>query len=419
MSQQVSAQTTRWAQWRGDRLNSISTDPNAPADVDAKTAIKWRTELPGPAGASPIVWDDRVFLTSVDGDQAGDKLLLLCLGTDGKLIWKQELAGQNQNFRDSANSASPSPSTDGKHVWVMMSDGIVHCFTIGGELVWKRELQTDYGQFEIQFGMSSTPILDRGRLYITLIHGDMRDGTKTSEGHILALDAATGKEIWHHRRLTDATSENLHSYTSPTIYRDDQRAFLISHGADYVTGHSLEDGSEIWRCGGINIKGTNYNPYLRFVASPSCAPDLIVVPSAKRGPVIGLRPDLSGDVTGKPESRKWKMDVGTPDVASPLIYEGLVYLAEESGTLRCLDARDGKVVYQKRLLAGNHRSTPVAAAGRVYLTGRDGELVVVKAGREFEVVSKVDFNEETTASVAIANGVVYVRTFNALYAIGN
>jgi outer membrane protein assembly factor BamB len=419
LSPTVAAQTSRWSQWRGERLDSVSLDQNVPADVSASLAIKWRTELPGPAGASPVVWDDRIFLTSVDGEESGDKLLLLCFGLDGKQIWKQELAGRNQNFRDNANSASPSPSTDGKHVWVMMSDGIVHCFTVDGQLVWKKALQEEYGQFDIQFGMSTTPILDRGRIYITLIHGDMRDAVKTSTGHVVALDATTGKEIWHHQRLTDATSENTHSYASPTIYRDEEREFLISHGADFAIGHSLDDGSEIWRCGGINVPGPAYNPYLRFVASPSCGAGLIVIPSAKRGPVIGLKPDIKGDVTDKQMARKWKLDVGTPDVATPLVYDGLVYLADEGGLLRCLDASTGEVVYQKRLLAGNHRSSPVGAAGRIYLTGRDGNLVVVKSGKNFELISNLELDEETTASVAIANGIVYVRTFRALYAIGN
>jgi outer membrane protein assembly factor BamB len=408
-----------WPQWRGQKLDSVSTDSNVPSDLSPKSALKWRVELPGPAGASPIVWDNNIFVTTIDGDQNGDEMLLLCFGLDGKQKWKKTLEGRNQNYRDNANSASPSPSTDGKHVWVMMSNGILHCFTVGGDLVWKKDLQTAYGAFDIQFGMSSTPVLDRGRLYICLLHGDMRDMSRTSVGHVIAFNAENGEEIWYHKRLTNAVAENVHSYTSPTIYRDSEREFLITHGADFVIGHSLEDGSELWRCGGINVKGASYNPFLRFVASPACVPGLIVVPSAKRGPVLGLNPNLSGDVTNDSSALKWKLGAGTPDVSTPLIYDGYVYLAEERGTLRCLNAETGETVYEKnRLFSADHRSTPVAAEGKIFVTSRNGDLIVLKAGVNPEIISRVSLKEETTASVAIANGIIYVRTFNALYAFG-
>lgn len=409
-----------WPQWRGQNLDSVSGEEQVPDDVAADNALKWRVEMPGPAGASPIVWGDQLFVTSIDGENDGDDMLLLCYGVDGELKWKKNLEGKNRNYRDNANSASPSPSTDGKHVWVMMADGILHCFTVDGELVWKKDLQKEYGRFDIQFGMSSTPVLDRDRLYLSLIHGDMRDMRTTSVGHVVALNAQTGEQVWYHKRLTDAVSENTHSYTSPTIYRDEEREFLITHGADFAIGHSLEDGSELWRCGGINIRGQDYNPFLRFVASPAAIPGLIVIPSAKRGPVLGLKPDLRGDVTSVPDAKKWKMDFGTPDVSTPLIYDGLVYLAEEGGSLKCVDAETGEIVYeQKRLFARDHRSTPVAANGKIYLTARNGDLIVFKAGREFAELSRRSLKEETTASVAIANGVVYVRTFDALYAFRN
>lgn len=408
-----------WSQWRGESWNSVSSDDNAPSAISQPKNLLWRVELPGPAGASPIVWEDRIFVTSTEGSRDGANMVLLCIGTNGEQVWKQQLEGRNKNSRDSANSASPSPCTDGQHVWVMMGNGILHCFTIDGDLVWKKNLQNEYGKFNIQFGMSTTPILDQGRIYLTLIHGNLRDHRTTSVGHVVALDAKTGDEVWYHKRLTDGIAENTQSYASPIIYRDDQREFLISHGADYVIGHSLKDGSEIWRCGGFNPKGDGYNPTLRLVASPASVPGMIVAPTAKRGPVLCLKPDLEGDATGDTKNLHWKLDRGTPDVASPVIYDGYVYLADEKGVLSCLDAESGKIQYQQRLLAGNHRSTPVAAGAHIFVAGRKGRLFVVKAGPEFKLVSKIDLAEETTASPAIANGRLYVRTFEALYAFGN
>ncbi len=411
------ATADNWSQWRGPKWDSISHETDVPDSITAENQ-RWRIPLPGPGGASPIVWENQVFVTTTEGDNDGASMFLMCFGIDGELQWKKQLDGKNQNSRDSANSASPSPSTDGKHVWVMMSNGILHCFTVAGELVWKKDLQAEYGKFDIQFGMTSTPILDQGIIYLALIHGDMSSKTKTSVGHVIALDAATGDEKWYHKRLTDGVAENTHSYASPCIYRDEDRAFLITHGADFVIGHSLADGSELWRCGGFNPKGDSYNPYLRLVASPTPVEGMIVVPTAKRGPVLSLATSLSGDVTKNENSMHWQMDRGTPDVASPLIYDGLVYLGDEKGVLVCLDAKDGEILYQERLFASNHRSTPVAANGRIYITSRDGFVYVVKAGRKFELISKLDLKEETTSSPAISNGVVYIRTFNALYAFG-
>lgn len=160
-----------------------------------------------------------------------------------------------------------------------------------------------------------------------------------------------------------------------------------------------------------------YHNTLRFVASPAVAPGLIIVPSAKRGPVQALRPTLSGDATGKDGSMVWQMARGTPDVPSPLIHDGLVYLCSEMGILTVVDAKTGENVYTERLHNQRHRSSPVYADGHVYMCARDGVISVVKAGREFELVSQNKMDETLTASLVISHGTIYVRTFDALYAI--
>ena len=404
-----------WPQWRGADLTSVSNERDVPVEWGKDKDMRWRVPMPGPAGSSPVVWGDNVFLTSVDKSN----LTLICVGVEsGKVKWKKLLDGQDKASRDGANSASPSPSTDGEHVWVMMGNGVLTCFTVEGEEVWKVDLQKKYGKFNIQFGMASTPILDNGNLYLALMHGDMRSKKKTSVGQVIALDAKTGSEIWLHIRKTDGVSENTHSYASPTIYRNGGTEFLVTHGADYVIGHSLDDGSEIWRCGGFNPKGDSYNRFLRLVASPTCGDGIIVAPTAKRGPVLGLKDDLKGNVSKDSEAKHWELQQGTPDVASPVIYDGHVYLAGERGDLTCLDVETGDVKYRERLFADKHRSTPVAADGKLFIADRKGTVFVVKAGPKMEVLSKNVIGEETTSSPAISNGKVYIRTFDALYAFG-
>ncbi len=403
-----------WPQWRGSNFDGISRETNLPTSF-AKENQLWRVELPGPGGASPIVWEDNIFVSTVDGT----KLALMCFGIDGQMKWQQPVEGRNQNIRmDSGNSASPSPVTDGKHVWVMMTTGILHCFTFDGELKWKQDMQDKYGRFEIQFGMTSTPILDKGKLYFQFIHGDMRDRSATSTGQLIALNADDGSEVWTHVRKTDAIAENKHAYTTPAIFRNDEREFIIVHGGDYTTGHSLKDGNELWRIGGLNPKGADYNPFLRFVASPTCSKSLIVIPSAKSGPVIGVSPDVTGSVMTDDDAVVWQLERGTPDVSTPVISNGLVYLARENGVFMCLDAKTGEKLYEQRLLRDKHRSSPVAANSNIYLVGRDGTAVVIAEGRDFKLVSQTDLDEDTTASPAISNGRIYVRSNESLMAFG-
>ena len=403
-----------WPQWRGPRRDAVSQEKGLPLRWSRAHNIAWRLPLPGPAGATPVVWNDRIFLTSVEGPD----LVLLCVNTEGRRLWKKVVGTGNQNVRhDEGNFASPSPSTDGQHVWACFSNGSLACYDLDGKLAWKVDLQQRYGRFDIMFGMSATPVLDGERLYLQLIHGD--GNPRTREAIVVALDKRSGKQIWKHDRTSDAIQECEHSYASPTIYRDKQREFLLTHGADYIVAHRLKDGKELWRCGNMNPKG-NYNETLRFVASPLAVPGLIVVPSAKNGPMFGLRPDLQGDVSDKLSAYYWKRPHGTPDVPSPLVHDGLVYLCRENGNLICMDAKTGLQIYQHRTVAGRHRASPVYADGRIYLTARnEGIVSVVQAGRRFKILAQNELGEPISASPVISNGRIYLRSFKALYAIGN
>ena len=407
------ARGENWPQWRGPRNDGLSSE-KAPLKWSRTENVAWRLPLPGRAGSTPVVWGDRIFLTSASD---GDELLLLCVSTEGKKLWEKVVGGGNQNVRrDEGNYASPSPSTDGKHVWTAMSNGLLACYNVSGDLEWRVDLQERYGKFEIQFGLSSTPVLHGDRLYLQLIHGKW---SKTpSRGLVVALDKATGKEVWKKVRATAAVDECKHSYASPVLYQDDQRAFFVSHGADWTIAHDLETGEEIWRCGGLNpvTPGGRYHNTLRFVASPVAVPGLIVVPTAKNGGVVAIDPTSGkGDLTGT-KSVRWIARRVTPDVPSPLVHDGLVYLSRD-GSLVVLDAATGKQYYEERVFRSRYRASPLYSDGRIYLTARRGVVTVVKAGREFEVLAENKMDEPITASPLISGGTLYLRTFDALYAI--
>jgi outer membrane protein assembly factor BamB len=402
----AAARAENWPHWRGPHNDGISGEINIPIDWSETRNIIWKLALPGMSGATPAVWGERIFVNSEDGDD----VVLLCVDTDGKERWKQRLStGKRRFMRDEANQASPSPSTDGEHVYVFTGAGDLACFDFDGKEIWKFNVQDRYGRFKIQWGMHVTPLLHGDRLYLALLH--------SGGWWVIALDKATGKEVWKVRRESDARAECEQSYASPCLWHNGQEEYLIVHGCDYATGHRLTDGSEVWRVGELN-PATKYNRTLRFVASPVAAEDLIVVPSAKNGPVVAVKPDAKGLVAPGGEYEQWRRPHNTPDVPSPLIHDGLVYLCRESGVLMCMDARTGKELYQQRLHPARYRASPVYADGKIYCTARDGTITVVKAGPVFEQLAVNKVHDEIAASPVISNGRIYLRGFQNLYAVG-
>jgi outer membrane protein assembly factor BamB len=204
------ATAEHWPNWRGPTNNGISGEKSVPVEWSVNPGqhknVVWSAPLPGPAGASPIVWNDQVFLTSVTA--AGELVLI------GREEWRRNVSGGNKDARgDEGNSASPSPVTDGEHVWSFMGTGDLACFDFSGREVWKLNLQTRYGKFNIQFGMTSTPVIDGDVLYFQLIHGDGNPATR--EARVVAINKRTGAEIWRVERPSDGKAENEHSYASP------------------------------------------------------------------------------------------------------------------------------------------------------------------------------------------------------------
>lgn len=408
-----------WAQWRGPHGNGIANEKGIPTRWSKTENVRWRCPLPGQAGATPVFWGDRLYLTSSEGSD----LVALCVSAaNGKIVWKTKIGTGNQDARaGEGNSASPTPCTDGKHVWVFFGTGVLACLDMDGKEVWKFDVGERFGAIDIQFGMTSTPVLDGDSLYLQLIHGRMKMDDNTRTGQVIKLDKATGKTVWVHNRNTDAYFECKHSYASPFLYRDGKTEFLIVHGADCTTGHDLSTGEELWRFGNLNGP-TEWNPKkkdptFRFVASPAFVPGRILLPTAKEGPMVALKvEELKGDCSAKASAVAWVCP-RTPDVSIPLIVDDLVYVLHKDGKLQCLELATGKEVYMERTHTAQHRSSPVYADGLIYFTSNDGVGSVVKAGRQFELLSKNELGEATTASPVIVNGTLYLRSYEALYAI--
>jgi outer membrane protein assembly factor BamB len=197
---------------------------------------------------------------------------------------------------------------------------------------------------------------------------------------------------------------------------------LIAHGADCTTGHSLETGEELWRLTELNgpshVNSQQHDATFRFVSSPAFADGVIVVPTAKAGPTVAINVNdkLRGRVTGQSDATRWFI-AQTPDVSIPLVHDGLVYLLHKDGKLQCLDLETGKENYFERTHSVQHRVSPLYADGHIYFCAKDGICSVVKAGSKFELVASNDLGEAITASPIVANGTLYIRTYDAVYAI--
>lgn len=404
-----------WSQWRGPKNDGHSTEKNIATEWSADKNIVWKLDLPGQGSSTPCIWGDKIFISCMNEKSEAQ---LMCIGTDGKQKWAVTLGQGNVKSKgdEGGNLATGSCSTDGKYVYALIGSGQLVAFDFAGKEIWRHDLAKAFGDYSqsnvIQFGGHWTPVLHQGRLYVTIMH---RLAQK-----ILAYEAETGKKLWEVDRKSDAPKgvESYDVYSSPFIWSKGEQAQLIVHGTDYCTGHQLENGEEIWRVTELNPKGDKYNRFWRSISSPLATPDLLVVPSCKRGVTVAIDPATAkGETKPGDSNEKWRIPKNTPDVSSPIMHEGILYLMGENGRLMAHEASDGKLLYEENITNMRHRANPVLADGKLYFLGRDGVCVVVKAGKEFNKIATNKLPDTFTASPAISNGVLYLRGWKALYAV--
>ena len=428
------ARAENWPDWRGPDHDGVSHETGLPTKWSATENVAWKLKMPGKAGSTPIIWGNTIFLTSVDGvepktepkkkgmkkeagnDPAPSELLLLAVSTDGKELWRRKLGKSNRGKirYDEGNDASASPACDGTFVYCFFGSGDLACFDFDGHEIWHRDIQKDYGSFSIQHGMHQSPVVYGDRLYLALIHNN---------GHwLIALDKATGKEIWKQKRERDARGESREAYASPILWKNGDQMQIVVLGADYATGHRLTDGKEVWRLGELNPKGPKYSTALRIIASPTPSTEGLVVPTARGGLIICLRPGVKGEVGPGNPFEMWRKAKGAPDVPTPVMHDGLAYVPRENGLLQCWDFKTGDELYAQRLERVNDdrfRGSAVYGDGKVYVTARDGTCSVVEAGPKFKLLAVNNLPDTITASPAISGGTIYLRGFADLYAIRN
>ena len=396
-----------WGHWRGPTGNGIALNAQPPTKWSATQNVKWKAEIPGRSSASPVIWDDSVFVVSaVPTGKANGRLpnldfKLFCLDRkSGKVVWQQTAvtATPHEGTHETNGFASASPCTDGKHVYAHFGSRGLYCYTMDGKQVWKRD---DFGMMKTRsgFGEGSSPTLEGDKILVPWDH----DGPSA----LYALDKLTGKTIWKTPR------EEPTCWATPLVAEFAGKKQVIMNGQSFARSYDLDTGKELWRCAGQTE---------RPVASAVADKDLAFVGSGHRGSFLGaFRMDGKGDLKGT-NKVAWTIDRDTPDIGSPILSEGRIYFYKgKSGQLSCVDAATGKPHYMANRIPGveNTYASPVAAGGFVFLTARNGTTVVIKDANSLSIVETNSVGEPVDATPAPAGNELFVRGEKHLFCIAN
>ena len=403
------APTDIWPQWRGPTGDSVSPSKMLPTKWSATENIVWKVKLPGWGNSTPAIWQDALFVTT----QQDERLTLLRLDRKtGNVVWQEEVAQGtlrrqgplgNGRFHDEHNLATPSPVTDGRHVWVHFGTGVTACYDYGGKRLWMHNLTERFGPYTIWWGHANSPVLVDD-LLISVCMQDPKDG---GQSYVVAHDKTTGKERWQVKRDTGATSEPADSYTTPILFQNQGRTEVIILGGNVLDAYEPATGKRLWQAAPFNGN--------RVIPGPTLAGDTVVAVQGMRGPLFAIKAGGAGDVTQS--HVRWKYTGETPDAASPVVANGLVFLATNKGVAVCLDGQTGTELWKKRL-GDAFRATPLVAGDKVYFFSKEGKASVVAAAREFNLIAESDLQEDVIASPAAAGSNLFVRTRQHLYRIG-
>jgi outer membrane protein assembly factor BamB len=414
----VSAQHIQnWHQWRGPLASGVAPLGDPPLTWSETQNVRWKVRIPGDGSSTPVVWGDRLYVLSAEAtDRPAEKpaephpdaktqppgvyyrFLVICLDrASGETIWQQTAceAVPHEGHHQSHSYAASSAVVDGRRVYAYFGSRGLYCFDLSGKQLWQREfgrMRTRYG-----WGEGATPALHGDTL---IVPWDQED-----ESFVVALDAASGQERW--RRERDEPT----GWATPLIYEHGGRAQVVLNGTNRARCYDLKTGELIWECGGQTVNA---------IPSPVLAGDRVICMSGYRGYAAFAIPlDASGDIT-EAKSFLWSHSRGTPYVPSPLLADGLLYFTRvNSSILSCLDAKTGEVVYEGQRLDGlaDLYGSPSAAAGRIYITDRDGATLVIKQGRAYEVLALNKLDDPIDASPVIVGKQLLLRGRRHLYCL--
>jgi len=461
---------TDWPQWRGPFFNGSTDERDLPASWSKTENVAWVSPLPGPSGATPVIANGRVFVTSTI--KGTTEFVALCFDAKtGQVLWRKPAGSDPRKFARN-NMVSPSPVTDGKSVFFLYGNGTLLGFDFDGQELWSRAIEKEYGNFALQFGYSNSPVLYDGKLYITVIRRNRpyRDPPAAGplDSFIMALDPATGQTLWKQPRKTNAFDEGMETYSTLMPFAHNGKVELLMTGGDFITAHDPATGNELWRfehwtrkvrdsriipslvTGQGLIFGTQHKNKGVFALEPPTSwrgrPAL-----ASRGHLGLASPDHDASITAEEQGQdalateeqgqdalatkeqgrdvlatgriRWEFTSAAPDCSTPLFYDGRLYVFDglAKKVVTCLDPQTGKTFWQGKLNGRSQWwSSLTAADGKLYVISENGEIVVLQAGGdEFKVLLETQIKEPLIqSSIPIAGGHLFIRTAENLYCIG-
>jgi outer membrane protein assembly factor BamB len=427
------AQAQNWPSFRGSYASGVADGPATATSWNAEKSenILWKVAIPGLAHSSPVVWGDKVFVTTAvsgdpkpyfrhglygDVDSAKDDTKhswkVYCLDKrTGKIVWERlSYEGVPKIKRHiKATHANSTPATDGRHVVAFFGSEGLYCYDLNGKLLWKQDLGVlDSGWFydpDYQWGLASSPIIYKNMVIIQC------DVQKNS--FIAAYDLKDGKRLWMTPR------EEIPSWGTPTVYEGKGRVEIVTNATRAARGYDPVTGKELWKLSG--------NPEVT-ATTPIAGHDLIFICNSYRPnqPIYAIRPGAVGDISlkdGKTASEHvaWSYQRGGTYMPTPIIYGDYLYTCANHGILTCYNAKTGERIYQERIggKGGAYSASPVAADGKLYFSSEDGEVFVVKAGPKYELLASNPMGEVLMATPAISDGIIIVRGISNLFAIAD
>jgi outer membrane protein assembly factor BamB len=421
------AAAQNWPAFRGPDASGVAAAARPPSTWDAATStnVAWKTAIPGLAHSSPIVWGDRVYVTTAIAasgavsvakgaagiDSAADMVshtwrLIALDRASGRIAWDREVHRGTPRLKRhvKASHASATPSTNGRVIVALFGSEGLFCFDMNGALQWRQDLGLmDVGLVDdpsYQWGPASSPTIFEN---MVIVQND-----RHKDAFVAAFDLATGKQLWR------TPHDEYPSWATPAIARSGSRTEIVTNGGKFIRGFDPKTGRELWR---LSDNLTQVK-----VPTPVVAGDTVIVtggyPSGGR-PIYAIRLGGSGELT--PKSLAWSTERGSPYTGTPLVYDGLLYVCTDNGILSAYDAKTGERIYQQRVGPGSSgfSASPVAADGRLYLASEDGDIFVVRAGRTYELLATNRMGEVTMATPALSGNLLIVRTQTQLVGIGS
>lgn len=429
----IDSATGNWPGFRGPGASGVADGQRLPETWNGTTGqnILWKVKIPGLAHSSPIVWGDRVFVTSAissrtdvtfkpglygegtaSEDRTSHKWVLIALDRKtGKIVWQRTAyEGVPREKRHiKATYANATPATDGRHIVAFFGSQGLYGFDMNGAPLWKKDLGVlNTGAYDLpdyEWGTASSPIIYRN---LAIVQADQQD----NRSFLMAADLKTGTTVWKTDR------KELPSWGTPTVYTGAGAPELVTNASNFIRGYDPDTGEERWRLGGSS----------KITApTPVFADGLIVVASGRgpERPIFAIRPGGRGDITpsaaqSSNEWVAWRKTGRGSYMPTPIIYGGMVHVLGNAGLFDVYKLTDGSEVYRQRIShqGSGFSASPVAADGRLYLSSEDGDMFVVRSGAEFSLLATNPMGEPLMATPALADGRMYVRGEKHLFAIG-